>query len=203
MPYEYTLTTVIPATPQQIYDAWLDSRGHSEMTGSTAEMSDEPGADVSAWGGYIRGRNLELVPAERIVQSWRTSKFTDEHDDSVITVLLEETGDGTLLTLIHSNVPDGQTSYEQGGWQRSYFEPMTAYFANAQAVRAAEPASQRKPGAGRKPAKRSAATSKRAAARAKTPKRRAAARPKAKPKAKAKPRRTKRAARKPARRKHR
>jgi len=26
-------------------------------------------------------------------------------------------------------VPDGHTSYRDGGWQRSYFEPMKAYFA--------------------------------------------------------------------------
>lgn len=82
-----------------------------------------------AWNGYITGRNLELIPGERIVQSWRTKQFTDEHEDSIITVTLEEVEGGTLLTLVHSNVPDGQTSYEQGGWRQHYFEPMMEYFA--------------------------------------------------------------------------
>ena len=91
-------------------------------------MSDQVGAEVSAWDGYISGRNLELVPGERIVQSWRTSEFDDEHEDSVITVVLQEIGEGTLLTLEHSNVPDEQRSYEEGGWQSNYFEPMVAYF---------------------------------------------------------------------------
>ena len=100
-------------------------------------MSDEVGAEVSAWDGYISGRNLELVPGERIVQSWRTSEFGDEHEDSVITVVLEEVDDGTLLTLEHSNVPDEQRSYEEGGWQSNYFEPMVAYFSERRA-RAAE-----------------------------------------------------------------
>ena len=129
MPYTFTLTTTIPASAQDIYDTWLDSIGHSEMTGGAATMSDETGAEVSAWDGYISGRNLELVPGERIVQSWRTTKFTDDHDDSIITVTLEEIDGETLLTLVHSNVPDGQTSYERGGWQSHYFEPMIAYFA--------------------------------------------------------------------------
>ena len=129
MPYTYTLTTTIPASAQEIYDAWLDSIGHSEMTGGAAEMSDEIGAEISAWDGYISGRNLELVPGERIVQSWRTTKFSDEHEDSIITVTLEELDDGTLLTLVHSNVPDDHRSYEEGGWQSRYFEPMLAYFA--------------------------------------------------------------------------
>jgi len=128
MPYTYTLTSIIPATPQEIYDAWLDSLAHSEMTGGEASMSGEIGAEISAWGDYIKGRNLELVPSERIVQSWRTEEFSDEHEDSIITVMLEETDDGTLLTLVHSNVPDEQRTYEEGGWQSNYFEPMKVYF---------------------------------------------------------------------------
>jgi uncharacterized protein YndB with AHSA1/START domain len=129
MPYDFTLTAIMPASAQEVYEAWLDSLAHSQMTGGEASMSDETDAEVSAWDGYISGRNLHLVPGERIVQSWRTTNFSGEHEDSVITVSLEETEDGTLLTLVHSNVPDEQTSYERGGWETHYFEPMKAYFA--------------------------------------------------------------------------
>jgi uncharacterized protein YndB with AHSA1/START domain len=128
MPYDFVLTTVIPASAREVYEAWLDSVAHSEMTGGQARMSDEIGADISAWDDYITGRNLELVPHERIVQSWRTTEFTDDHGDSIITVTLEDDDGGTLLTLVHSNVPDEQTSYEQGGWQERYFEPMVEFF---------------------------------------------------------------------------
>jgi activator of HSP90 ATPase len=128
VPYDFTLTAVVPAAAREIYEAWLDSLAHSEMTGGQARMSDEIGAEVSAWDGYITGRNLELMPHQRIVQSWRTAEFTDDHGDSTITVTLEDDDGGTLLTLVHSNVPDGQTSYEQGGWQDYYFEPMAEYF---------------------------------------------------------------------------
>ena len=129
MAYSFTLAAVIPAAARDIYDTWLDSRGHSEMTGGKASMSTAIGADVSAWDGYITGRNLELVAGERIVQTWRTSEFPDDHEDSIITVTLAKADAGTLLTLVHSNVPDGQTSYEQGGWQEHYFQPMQDYFA--------------------------------------------------------------------------
>lgn len=129
MPYTYTLTALIPATPQEIYEAWLDSVAHSEMTGGDANISDEVGAEFSAWDEYITGRNLELVPGERIVQSWRTDEYDDEHADSTVTITFEETDDGTLLTLVHSNVPDDQRAYEEGGWESSYFEPMRVYFA--------------------------------------------------------------------------
>jgi uncharacterized protein YndB with AHSA1/START domain len=154
MPYTYTLTAIIPASPADVYQAWLDSIGHSEMTGGEAEMSDQVGAEVSAWDGYISGRNLELVPGERIVQSWRTSEFGDEHEDSVITIVLQEVGGGTLLTLEHSNVPDEQRSYEEDGWQSNYFEPMVAYFSERKEG-VAEPAPKEKPQ--RNAAKKSAA----------------------------------------------
>ena len=131
MPYSFTLTAVIPAAPQDIYDTWLDSRGHSEMTGGKASMSTVVGDDISAWNGYIMGHNLELVPGERIVQSWRTSEFPDDHADSIIVVTLERTDGDTLLTLEHRNVPDHLKSYEEGGWQAHYFEPMQEYFIRA------------------------------------------------------------------------
>jgi uncharacterized protein YndB with AHSA1/START domain len=137
VPYTFTLTTPIPASAKEIYDAWLDSLAHSEMTGGEASMSDEIGAEVSAWDEYITGCNLELVPGQRIVQSWRTTEFADKHEDSIIALTLEEVEGGTLLTLVHSNVPDEQTSYEQGGWQEHYFEPMKEYFAKRTRARTA------------------------------------------------------------------
>jgi uncharacterized protein YndB with AHSA1/START domain len=176
MRYAYTLTTTLPASADEIYDAWVDSRAHSEMTGAEANQSHEVGAAVAAWGDYISGRNLELVPGERIVQSWRTADFTDEHEDSIITVTLEGVADGTLLTLVHSNVPEDQTSYERGGWEDHYFEPMKEYFAKRTGGKAkAAPK-----------AKVKAKTKAKAIPKVKAAKKKARATTKAKPKAKAK-----------------
>ena len=128
MPYTFTLTTLIPASPKAIYDTWLDSRGHSAMTGGPATQSNKVGADVTAWGDYITGKNLHLEPGKRIVQTWRNTQFTDEHGDSIITVTLTKVVGGTRLTLNHANVPDDQTSYEESGWKDHYFTPMQRYF---------------------------------------------------------------------------
>jgi len=128
VPYDFTLTTYIPASPQAIYDAWLDSEGHTQMTGGKAEMSSALGGSFSAWDGYIAGKNLELAPYARIVQSWRTTQFTEGDADSMIKVSLAPADGGTFLTLEHSTVPDGHVGYEQGGWEHSYFTPMKEYF---------------------------------------------------------------------------
>jgi activator of HSP90 ATPase len=128
MPFAFTLSDTIPATPRQIYDAWLDSAGHTAMTGGAATASPGEGAVFTAWDNYISGRNLTLEPGRRIVQSWRTTRFTAEHGDSQIEVLLEPVAGGTRLTLHHTNVPDGHTGYQDGGWQDHYFEPMKRWF---------------------------------------------------------------------------
>ena len=128
MAYQFTLSIVLPATPEAIYRAWLDTRRHSAMTGGAAVMSSQLGAQVTAWDGYISGTNIELVPGERIVQTWRTTKFSAADPDSTVTVQLQSTAEGTRLTLTHANVPDGHLGYEQGGWHQHYFEPMHRYF---------------------------------------------------------------------------
>jgi len=131
MGYDFTLSAIIPATPDQVYDAWLDSRAHGAMTGGKAKQSHRVGDLVSAWDGYITGKNLALKPGKTIVQTWRTSEFTAAHPDSIVTVTLAKAPGGTRLTLKHEHVPNEQTAYEHNGWQDNYFTPMKAYFAQA------------------------------------------------------------------------
>ncbi len=130
MTYDYKLSCTLPASPEAVYDAWLDSARHAAMTGAPAEVGERVGDAHSAWDGYITGKILELVPGRRIVQSWRTTDFADEDPDSTIAIELEPTKTGARLTLSHSGVPDDQTAYEKGGWRDFYFAPMKAYFSD-------------------------------------------------------------------------
>ena len=38
MTYDFKLSCTLPASPQDIYDAWLDSATHSAMTGAGAKI---------------------------------------------------------------------------------------------------------------------------------------------------------------------
>lgn len=127
MGIEFTITTEIPASPDQVYHAWLDSALHSAMTGGLAHVSAEVGAEFDAWDDYIRGRNLELLPGKRIVQAWRTHEFSAAEADSLLEITLEPVGESTRLTLHHTNLPEHGTKYEQG-WVEAYFDPMQAFF---------------------------------------------------------------------------
>jgi uncharacterized protein YndB with AHSA1/START domain len=129
MVYDFELSTVLPASPQAVYEAWMSSEGHSAMTGTESTIDARPGAEYMAGDGYITGKTVALEPGKRIVQTWRTTEFADSDPDSEIEILLEPVAGGTRLTLHHRNVPDGQLDYEHGGWQDNYFEPMREYFA--------------------------------------------------------------------------
>ncbi|HLL27508.1 MAG TPA: SRPBCC domain-containing protein [Xanthobacteraceae bacterium] len=172
MTYAFTLTDIIPAEPRTIYDTWLDSRGHTAMTGGKAKMSNKLGADVSAWDGYIFGKNVVLEPGKRIVQTWRTTRFTEADPDSKITVTLVAVDDGTELTLHHAGVPDEHKGYENGGWQTHYFDPMKKYFGEAK--HAKQKSAKRRPK--RKPAKAEAKKARTIKKRAKAKKRKSAKR---------------------------
>ena len=124
----FTVSTVLPATEKQIYEAWLSSEGHSQMTGSQAEVEGRSGGTFKAWDGYIWGKTLEVEPNRRIIQSWRTSEFPEDSPDSRVEILLEEVSERTKATLIHTEIPDGQGEGYKQGWDDFYFTPMRAYF---------------------------------------------------------------------------
>jgi uncharacterized protein YndB with AHSA1/START domain len=129
MTFAFTVSATIPASPRAVYDAWLDGKQHSQMIGGIkATGSTRIGGKFTAHGGYITGTNLELTPGKRIVQSWRTTRFTERDEDSQIAVTLTKVARGTRVRLRHSHVPEGHDGYKSG-WKTHYFEPMKRYFA--------------------------------------------------------------------------
>jgi uncharacterized protein YndB with AHSA1/START domain len=128
MASKFTVSATIPSSPEAIYAAWLDGKRHGAMTGAAATGRAKVGATFTAWDGYASGRNLDLDPGKRIVQSWRTTDFAEDDPDSTLVVTLSPVAGGTKVKLTHSKIPDGQPGYRQG-WIDFYFAPMKEYFA--------------------------------------------------------------------------
>jgi len=127
MTQSFTVSDLIPASPEAIYKAWLDSEGHSNMTGSPARASAQVGETFDAWDGYISGTNRELEPGKRILQAWRTTEFAPSDPDSRVEIIFEAAGGGTKITIHHSDLPEDGDQYLQG-WIDYYFQPMKEYF---------------------------------------------------------------------------
>jgi uncharacterized protein YndB with AHSA1/START domain len=126
----FSISEVIPAPPEEIYSAWLDTSAHSAFTGEEATVEPFVGGRHTAFGGYAEGTNLELHPGRRIVQTWRSKDFPDESPDSRVEVTLEETVGGTVVTIFHSELPSGQSERYREGWLRNYLDALKQYFAS-------------------------------------------------------------------------
>jgi uncharacterized protein YndB with AHSA1/START domain len=126
------ISEVIPATPQRIFSAWMDSAEHSAFTGDEAVVVPEVGGEHQSAGGYIKGRTLELNEGSRIVQSWRTTEFPPESPDSRVEITLEPTLGGTLVTLLHTDIPVGQGDRYRQGWNEYYLSRLKTYFADSE-----------------------------------------------------------------------
>jgi uncharacterized protein YndB with AHSA1/START domain len=122
------VSCVVPTTPHAVWSAWLDSGQHTAFTGSKAVIDSNVGGKFTAWDGYIQGKNVQLDLGRRIIQSWRTNEFPKGEGDSRLEIHFEPVFDGTRITILHSEIPEGQGEKYKSGWNDHYFQPMRAYF---------------------------------------------------------------------------
>src|SRR6266446_3062341 len=115
------------ATPQQLYDALLDSKQFSEFSSRSAEINREVGGAFSLFKGHIIGRNLELVPNQRIVQGWRVVTWP-EGAYSIARFDLKSQGSGTHVVFDHIGFPEGLRDHLAQGWEENYWSLLKKYF---------------------------------------------------------------------------
>ena len=104
-----SVSEVIPAAPERIYAAWLSSDEHTAFTGDKAVVEPFVGGRHTTFDGYASGQTVELQPGRRIVQTWRAEDFPVGSPDSRVEVTLEETVGGTMVTILHTEIPSGAT----------------------------------------------------------------------------------------------
>ncbi|MDP2916895.1 MAG: SRPBCC family protein [Dehalococcoidia bacterium] len=113
----------IKAPAHAVYEALMDARKHGKFTGGKASISRRVGGKVTAYDGYIEGKNRELVPDQKIVQAWRGSDWPEGHY-SRATFSLKEVEGGTRLTFTQSGVPEEFYKDISQGWRDYYWKPM-------------------------------------------------------------------------------
>ncbi len=90
------------------------------------EISREVGGAFTVYGGHILGRQIELVPNERIVQAWRVVVW-NPGVYSIAKFEFTEQGSRTKLVFDHTGFPDGQGQHLAEGWKSNYWEPLEKY----------------------------------------------------------------------------
>jgi uncharacterized protein YndB with AHSA1/START domain len=114
------------APPAKLYRALIDSVQHAKFTGAPAEIGSAAGDAWSAYGGRIFGRNVELIEASRIVQTWRAGNWP-EGVHSIVRFELTPAGGGTRVVLDHDALAEDQVQHIDGGWTKMYWEPLRKY----------------------------------------------------------------------------
>lgn len=121
-------SVIVPASPAEVYEAFVDPKIHAAFTGSPAKGSRRVGSHFAACGGYIDSVHRELVPGKRIVQDWSTTEWPEGAPVSRLELTLKRVAKGTELRMVHSNVPASQADSYRQGWIDYYWKPLNAYF---------------------------------------------------------------------------
>jgi len=123
-----TQKVIVEATPNEVYDAFMDPKKHSEFTGSEAAGKSNVGGEFTAWDGYIQAKNLELEKGKRTVQEWFTTDWPQNFPSSRLELTFKDLGGKTEITMVHSEVPKVQEADLKQGWIDFYWEPLKDYF---------------------------------------------------------------------------
>jgi activator of HSP90 ATPase len=137
------LETVFKAGRKRVYDALTDAKQFHKVTQLSAavqsgmapatppaEIANIAGGAFSLFGGYISGRNIELVSNERIIQAWRAGSWPSGIY-SIARFDLAEQGSETKLVFDHTGFPKGDAEHLVEGWKTNYWQPLAKFLAQA------------------------------------------------------------------------
>jgi activator of HSP90 ATPase len=127
MPKTVQQTTVLPASPDRLFDMYLDPKQHAAITGGEVVIAPQPGAEFKAFNGVLSGRILAVTPKRMIVQTWRSSHWRADDLDSILILTFDHDGAGGRIELVHVNVPDHDYDGVNVGWEKFYWMPWHRY----------------------------------------------------------------------------
>jgi activator of HSP90 ATPase len=129
------------ADRKRLYEALTDAKQFNQVIKLSAAVKSgmalgnkptmiaaTPGGSFAVFGGHIIGRQIELVPADRIVQAWRVIDW-DPGVYSIAKFLLIEERPGTKLIFDHTGFPQRQAQHLAEGWTTNYWEPLAKFLA--------------------------------------------------------------------------
>jgi uncharacterized protein YndB with AHSA1/START domain len=120
----------LSAKPSVVFQALTDPAMQQKWTGARATGRAQVGKRFTVFDEYISGRYLDLQPGRRILKEWQTVHWHLNAPPSIVEITLEETGgEETLLTMVQSLIPSGQTDSIKQEWRERYWKPLGTYLA--------------------------------------------------------------------------
>jgi uncharacterized protein YndB with AHSA1/START domain len=115
---EFKFERTIPADPSEVFDGWLDPKIPGNPWNMAEKLLLNPKVDgFFYWlikGNSHYGRFTEVERPSRIQHTWMSRSTLGE--ETTVTVTFQEKDEGTLMTLVHSDLPDteGGRGHEKG-----------------------------------------------------------------------------------------
>jgi len=108
----------------------MDAKKHGKLTGGKAIMSRKVGGAFSPFDDSTYGKNVELVPGKKIVQTWRMKQDNWPEDTmSEITFDFQPVGKNkTKLVFTQRNIPASVADDFKQGWKDYYWKPWKEMF---------------------------------------------------------------------------
>ncbi len=121
------LAASLPATPERLFDMYLNPAEHAAFTGFPVTISAQPGSVFSAFDGVLTGKILQVVPKRLIVQSWRSPFWTENDIDSTLILTFQPEKEGGRVELTQVNVIEIDFAGVSHGWEKYYWTPWRAF----------------------------------------------------------------------------
>ncbi len=122
-------TVEFNASTHEVYELLMDENKHAEFTGASANISRKVGGEFSVWGDYATGKNVELIPDKKIVQTWRASDWPD-NAISTVTFKLNSKDGSCELRFSQSGIPKDFVKDISKGWEDNYWKLMQKYLSS-------------------------------------------------------------------------
>jgi uncharacterized protein YndB with AHSA1/START domain len=118
---------IIPATPDEVYEAFTNSKIYSEFTGDKFIGIAEVGEKFTVYD--ISGKFLELESGKKIVEEWVNSSWPKGSPPSKVELTFKAISEGTEITLVQSNLPqEVEEEYLLNGWTEYFWNRLRKYF---------------------------------------------------------------------------
>jgi len=125
------IAVALPASPDRLFDMYLDPSEHAAFTGSPVTVSAAPGSPFRAFNDVLSGTILQVVPKRLIVQSWRSPHWGESDLDSTLVLTFLPDESGARIELVQVNVVDSDFAGVCHGWEKYYWTPWRAYLEKA------------------------------------------------------------------------
>jgi hypothetical protein len=114
--------------PERLYQVYMSADEHARATGQPTAIDAREGGEFSAYGGYLTGRFIRLLPGQLIIQFWRSKHFNGSDPDAILSIAFRKNEYEQAETeLVLTNVPNDMTRHDNSSWNQFYWEPFRAY----------------------------------------------------------------------------